>query len=610
MCGIAGFYDHPRAGDDDRLARMIGALGHRGPDGEGVWAEGGVGLGHRRLAIIDPVTGAQPMVSSCGRYVISYNGELYNYRELRELLAADYPFRTSSDTEALLAAFVKWGAPCFKKLNGIFAVAIYDRHERLLHLARDAFGVKPLYHARSGGALYFASEMKAILAAAPGLARLSRAGLAAALEWRYFPAPLTPFEGIFKLRPGHYLTVGRDGVVREERFAPLPAAPWDGNHDDALERLHRLTNDAVRRQMVADVPVGVLLSGGVDSALVASFAVEHASSKLTAFTVGFEGDFEKNEVKDAAETAALLGLAHETVTVAPRDFMGLMEQLVWHLEEPTATTSAVPLFLLSERIARTHKVVLSGQGADELWGGYPRHLAESLRVNIAWLPPSIARVVAALPVGDRLRKAAAMAAEPDDEERYCAARWLFAPEERVALTGLAVSYRDHLLPYRAELAGKDSFSKALYWDARTQLADDLLIYTDKAAMAHGLEVRVPLLDAELASFAESLPSPYKVAGLRRKLLLKQLAERRLPAAIVQRKKIGFETPVDGWFRHELAGPLRETLCGPNARLRDVMDRKAVELMVTRHLAGRGDHSRRLFMLFSLELWLRRFAVSC
>lgn len=611
MCGIAGFYDSvPRAGDGGRLALMAGTLGHRGPDGDGAWTEEGVGFGHRRLAIIDPATGAQPMVSGCGRYVISYNGELYNYRELKQLLAADYRFRTSSDTEVFLAAFARWGTGCFEKLNGIFAVAIYDRTERLLYLARDIFGVKPLYHAHASGAFYFASEMKAILAAEPGLARLSRKGLAAALEWRYFPAPLTPFEGIAKLRPGHYLTVGSSGAAREARYAPLPALPWDGSRADALERLHRLTDDAVRRQMAADVPVGVLLSGGVDSALVASFAVEHATSKLTAFTVGFEGDFEKNEVKAAAETAAMLGLAHEAVTVAPRDFMGLMERLVWHLEEPSATTSAVPLFLLSEQIARTRKVVLSGQGADELWGGYVRHLAESLRADIAWLPSFIPGVIAALPLGEKLRKAAAMAAGQDEEGRYCGMRWLFAPEERAALLGSAGSYREHLSPYRAELAGKDSLSKALYWDARTQLPDDLLLYTDKAAMAHGLEVRVPLLDTELASFAESLPSSFKVAGLRQKLLLKQLAERRLPAAIARRKKIGFETPVEGWFRKELSGLLRETLCGPDARLRDVVDRNAVERMVARHLAGRGDHSRRLFMLFSLELWLRRFSVSC
>ncbi len=611
MCGIAGFYDYaPRAGTDARLARITATLGHRGPDGEGMWAEGGIGLGHRRLAIIDPATGAQPMVSACGRYAISYNGELYNYRELKQLLAADRPFRTSSDTEVLLAAFAKWGTGCFEKLNGIFAVAIYDRNERLLYLARDLFGVKPLYHASRGGAFYFASEMKALLAADPGLARLSRKGLAAALEWRYFPAPLTPFEGIAKLRPGHYLTVGSNGAANETRYAPPPAAPWDGGHDEALERLHRLTENAVRRQMVADVPVGVLLSGGVDSALVASFAVEHASSKMTAFTVGFEGNFEKNEVKAAAETAALLGLVHETVTVAPRDFTGLMERLVWHLEEPTATTSAVPLFLLSEQIARTHKVVLSGQGADELWGGYQRHLAESMRAKVAWLPPFLSGVIATLPLGEKLRKAAAMAAEQDEEARYCGARWLFAPEERMALTGSADAYREHLSPYRAELSSKDPLSKALYRDARTQLPDDLLLYTDKAAMAHGVEVRVPLLDTELAAFAESLPSSFKVEGLRQKLLHKELAERRLPAAIVGRKKIGFETPVDGWFRHELSGPLRETLCGPNARLRNVVDGKAVEQMVKRHLAGRGDHSRRLFMLFSLELWLRRFSVAC
>ncbi len=589
---------------------MTGALGHRGPDGEGMWAEGCAAFGHRRLAIIDPATGAQPMVSGCGRYVITYNGELYNYRELKLALAADYQFQTSSDTEVFLAAFKRWGTGCLEKLNGIFAVAIYDRAERLLYLARDPFGVKPLYYARAGGAFYFASEMKAILAAEQGLARLSRTGLAAALEWRYFPAPLTPFEGIAKLRPGHYLTVEPNGAARETRFAPLPAAPWEGDPADALERLQRLTDDAVRRQLAADVPVGVLLSGGVDSALVASFAVEHAASKMTAFTVGFEGDFEKNEVKAAAETAAILGLDHEAVTVAPRDFMGLMERLVWHLEEPSATTSAVPLFLLSGEIARSRKVVLSGQGADELWGGYARHLAESLRANVAWLPPFIPRVVATLPLGEKWRKAVAMAAEPDNEARYCRARRFFPPEEQITLTGSAGSYRDHLSPYRAELAEKEPLSQALYWDARTQLPDDLLLYTDKAAMAHGLEVRVPLLDLELASFAESLPPAYKVAGLRQKRLLKQLAGRRLPAAIVRRKKIGFETPVEGWFRKELSGLLRETLCSPDARLRDVLDRKTVEQMVTAHLAGRGDYSQRLFFLFSFELWLRRFSISC
>ncbi len=588
---------------------MTAALGHRGPDGEGMWTEGAAALGHRRLAIIDPATGAQPMVSACGRYVITYNGELYNYRELKQALAAEYGFRTSSDTEVLLAAFIKWGSGCFKKLNGIFAVAIYDRTERRLHVARDPFGVKPLYHATADGAFYFASEMKAILAAKPGLARLSRAGLAAALEWRYFPAPLTPFEGSAKLRPGHCLTVESTGAVLEARFAPPPAPPWEGGPADALERLQRLTDDAVRRQLAADVPVGVLLSGGVDSALVASFAVEHAASKMTAFTVGFEGDFEQDEVKAAAETAAMLGLDHEAVTVAPRDFMGLMERLVWHLEEPTATTSAVPLFLLSGQIAHTRKVVLSGQGADELWGGYTRHLAESLRANMPWLPSFFAGA-AMLPLGEKLRKAALMAAEPDDDARYCCARRLFTPEERMALGGFAGSYREHLAPYRAELAEKDPLSKSLYWDARTQLPDDLLLYTDKAAMAHGLEVRVPLLDTELASFAESLPSPYKVAGLRQKLLLKQLASRRLPAAIVKRKKIGFEMPVERWFRKELAGMLHETICGSNARLLEVLDRKAVAQITARHLAGREDHSKRLFFLFSFELWLRRFSVSC
>ncbi|MBI5638060.1 MAG: asparagine synthase (glutamine-hydrolyzing) [Nitrospinae bacterium] len=611
MCGIAGFYDNAlRTEGDGRLERMTAILRHRGPDGEGEWREGGAALGHRRLAIIDPATGAQPMVSACGRYVISYNGELYNYPELKQLLAADYQFRTASDTEVLLAAFAKWGEGCFEKLNGIFAVAIYDRGERRLVLARDIFGVKPLYHARSGGTLYFASEMKAILAAEPGLARLSRAGLAAALEWRYFPAPLTPFEGIAKMRPGHLMSIGKDGTAREACYAPPSAAPWGGGRAEALDRLQRLTDDAVRRQLVADVPVGILLSGGVDSALLASFAVEHVPQKMTAFTVGFQGNFDKDETAAAAETAALLGLSHEAVTVKPGGFMELMERLVWHLEEPAATTSAVPLFLLSEQIARTHKVVLSGQGADELWGGYPRHFAEALRRNFAPLTPFVPGFISGLPLGEPLRKAAMAAAEGNEEERYCGMRRHFDPDERAALLGAAAPpYRDHLSPWGAALAGKDTLSRALYRDARTQLPDDLLLYTDKAAMAHGLEVRVPFLDTELASFAESLPPSFKVRGLRQKYLLKKMAERRLPAAIVRRKKIGFETPVEGWFRRELAGPVRETLCGPGARLREILGQKAVDRTVERHLSGRGDCSRRLFMLFAFEMWLRRFGVS-
>lgn len=611
MCGIAGFYDNAApAGGDGRLERMTAVLRHRGPDGVGGWSEGCVALGHRRLAIIDVATGAQPMVSACGRYVISYNGELYNYLELKQALAADYQFRTASDTEVLLAAFSKWGEACFEKLNGIFAVAVYDRRGRRLVLARDVFGVKPLYHARSGGALYFASEMKAILAAEPGLARLSRAGLAAALEWRYFPAPLTPFEGIFKLRPGHLISIGKDGTAREACYAPPPAAPWEGGRAEALERLQRLTDDAVRRQLAADVPVGILLSGGIDSALLASFAVEHVSQKMTAFTVGFKGAFDKDETAAAAKTAVLLGLSHEAVTVAPGDFQGLMERLAWHLEEPAATTSAVPLFLLSEQIARTHKVVLSGQGADELWGGYPRHLAEALWRNFAPITPFVPGFIAGFPLGEKLRKAAMAAAEGNEEERYCGMRRFFDLDERAALLGsAALPYRDHLLPWRSALGEKDSFSRALYRDARTQLPDDLLLYTDRAAMAHGLEVRVPFLDTELAMFAESLPPSFKVRGLRQKYLLKKLAERRLPAAIARRKKIGFETPVEGWFRSELSGLVRETLCGPGARLRGVLERNEVGRMVERHLSGRADCSRRLFMLFALEMWLRRFGVS-
>jgi len=597
--------------DMEKLLTMSRAVAHRGPDGQGEWSEGNAGLTHRRLSIIDIEGGAQPIASPDGRHVITYNGELYNYRELKRDFLADYPYRTNSDTEVALAAFRKWGTACLERMNGIFAFGIWDRRDKKLFLARDHLGVKPLYYADTGKTLFFASEIKSILAADPSLARLSLKNLDAALAYRYSPSPDTLFEKIKKIRPGHFATVS-NGVMEEKRyFRPAsPATPPAG--DEALRQLSAKMEDAVKRQMTADVPVGILLSGGVDSSLVAALAARHYGGTMTAFTVGFEGIHPQNEIADSAAVANHFGMRHETLEVKRSGFLPLLEQVVYHLEEPAATSSAVPLFMLCETIRRTHKVVLSGQGADEQWAGYLRHMGEG---KLAALRPLFASrllgsVAAKLPRAEKLKRAFASLGESDDETRYAKTRFLFDS----ALRGktLRVAFPDdlsHIRYYGADTAGMDTLQKALYLDMRTQLPDDLLSYTDKVSMAHSVEVRVPLLDVELVRFVESLPSSLKLNWLSRKYLFKKAASAVLPGYVLKRKKAGFETPIDAWFRNELAGAVRDTLCGAGAVSGPLFLPGAVETLIKKQAGGKEDYSKQLFLLLSLELWMKRFKVS-
>ena len=612
MCGIAGIVNLDGAPvEAEKLLAMGMVAVHRGPDGRGEWVEGVAGLAHRRLSIIDISGGAQPMVSHDGRYVISYNGEMYNYRELKRDYLGDYPYRTMSDTEVVLAAFCKWGAGCLGRFNGIFAFAVWDRRDKVLFLARDQFGVKPLYYALTGRAMLFASEIKSILAADTSLARLSLKNLDTALTYRFSPSPNTLFEKIKKIMPGHFVTLA-DGILEEKRYflpAPSAAAQEEG---ELLPRLATRMEEAVGRQLVAEVPVGVLLSGGVDSSLVAALAAKKYGGQMTAFTVGFEGNNPQDEIKDAAVLAAHLGMRHEALEVAQPDFLPVLERVVYHLEEPAATSSAVPLFMLCEAIGRTHKVVLSGQGADEQWAGYLRHLGEGFASALGpvFASQSLRSLADMLPRARKLKQAFASLGETDDEMRYAKERFLFDSTSRKNL--LLTAFPDdmaHIRYFSADTVGMDPLQKALYLDTRTQLADDLLLYTDKVSMAHSVEVRVPFLDVGLASFVEALPSNLKLRGFSRKHLFKKAAALYLPEYVLKRKKAGFETPIDLWFRSEMSGAVRDTLCGATSLSGQLFTKGAVEGMTKKQADGREDYSRQLFMLLSLELWMRRFKVS-
>ncbi len=608
MCGIAGWVNFDgEPVQKAKLEAMSALQSHRGPDGEAIWLEKGVALAHKRLAIIDINGGSQPMESADGRYVVTYNGELYNYRELKKELGG-YPFKTSSDTEVLLASYARWGADCLSRFNGIFAFAVWDRAEKKLFMARDHYGVKPIYYSIGNGRLLFASEMKAILGVDQKLKEFDVESLNTMLTYRYSPAPSTLFKKIKKLRPGHYLILKGSELEEKRYFIGDNSGADAGTVSDA----EKLLDAAVSRQLVSDVPVGILLSGGLDSTLLATLAAKRYGGSLTAFTVGFKGDHSFDELKYAADTAKLLGINHEKIEIDHLDFLSALEDVVWHMEEPVATSSSVPLYLLCREIGKSHKVVLSGQGVDELFGGYFRHRAEKLSGALRPLFGSrlLGMLASSVKGFSGLKRAFYALGERDDTARFLKTFSVFNSYMRDGI--LADAFPDDMSAieyYASDIKGRDSLSKMLWVEMRTSLPDDLLLYTDKVSMAHSVEVRVPYLDINFACFVEQLSSDKKVRGFNGKVFFREMAKRKVPAEVINRKKLGFETPAGDWFRSELSKDFVEIVCDKGALTRNIFKDGAVEAMVKKHRQGRDDYSRHLFMLISLELWAKRFGVT-
>jgi asparagine synthase (glutamine-hydrolysing) len=605
MCGILGSINLSLSRES------LDLMAHRGPDGQG-FELFNVGrhrliLGHRRLAIVDlSSAGSQPMITDCGNYALVFNGEIYNHAELREHLPRER-FRGHSDTETCLHYMAANGADALADFNGIFGIGFLDLRRRKLFLARDPFGVKPLYYWMQNDAFMFSSELRPIQNRIHD--DIDHENLAELLRLRYSPSPDTLFRNIRKVRPGHFVEIDLSGdhpVVSEHSFVRPQLQTEDISFEEAQRRYGELVCKAVERQLMSDVEVGVLLSGGVDSALIASIAQKHSSYQMKAFTVGFDQQCDTDEVADAAETARIVGLKHSVVRMGEEDFFAGIRAFVSFVEEPLATTSLVPMFHLARLAGSQVKVVLSGQGADEAMGGYRKYQLEVLR---RFMPPIGGARVAALMSSMGVRHDAVLRgvraiAERDPLRRMLDGHTVFSPPEIRALIGTEDTRSLQRIKYFYDLLDctgeRDPVAAILSVDLRTALPDDLLLYTDKMTMRHSIECRVPLLDCDLVKFVETLPSHFRVRLGGGKILHKQFAETLLPAEIVQRKKKGFFSPTDMWFRR--SGKLREILLNRNSAFASLFDLNRVEQVLTEHENG-FTRSRQIFLLLSIYYWL-------
>jgi len=645
MCGIAGVLDFKRCSGEDELkqfaARMAGALHHRGPDAQGVWVEpeAGIALGHARLSIIDlSAAGSQPMASASGRYVLSYNGEVYNAGELRaELEKEGHRFRGHSDTEVIVEGFSAWGVlDTIERLIGMFALAVFDRKERVLTLVRDRLGIKPLYWGQIDGRIAFASELKA-LAPLPGFPpEIDRDALASYLCTGYVPAPASIYRGISKLEPGTMLEVRADGVVRSYTYwSALDVAlrgqllPMKADEAEAAAQLEALLTDAVTRRMVADVPLGVFLSGGTDSSTVAALMQANSQTPVRSFSIGFHEEA-YNEADAARAVARHLGTDHTELYVSAAEAQSVVPQLPQIYDEPFADASQIPTFLVSEMTRKHVTVALSGDGGDELFAGYNRY-AQGLRavqalrrlpgpftgtvsqLILGLSPQNWDMILAILPSrirprqpGDKLHKlAAVLGAEPGDYYRILVSPWA---EAWKLVRGAA---KPNPAPFGAAVRGR--FETELAWmqyaDMATYLPDDILTKVDRASMAVSLEARVPLLDHRVVDFAWRLPTDLKIRGGQGKWLLRQVLYKYLPKKLVERPKMGFAVPIDAWLR----GPLKDwasDLLEPTAMAQaGFLDPAPIRAKWTEHLSRRRNWQHFLWNVLMFEAWRRAQAAT-
>jgi asparagine synthase (glutamine-hydrolysing) len=619
MCGICGqfnFRDQATVRRSD-IEAMTKSMVHRGPDDEGYFIAGPLGLGFRRLSIIDLSGGHQPMSDAEESVWVVFNGEIYNFPELkRELQGFGHVFRTNSDTEVIIHGYKQWGDEILNHLNGMFGLAIWDVRKQRLVLARDPFGIKLIYYRLDGDALYFGSEMRPISAVMRGKTEIDPTSLDLFLRYRFTPAPYTIVKGIKKLAPGTKLTV-QNGVCETSRyyqFKPEPFAPAK-SPSEAKEELLSLYKAAIKRQLISDVPVGLLLSGGIDSGLLLALMNLNGSSWPT-YTVGYGASFADDELADAAETARILGSKHSCVTITKATFEDALPKIVATLEEPIATSSIVPMYFVCQRAHQDVKVALVGQGPDELFGGYRRHLGVRYGGWWAglpgWLRAPIASTVAALPRNETLKRGIHSLDIPDRMRRYQHVLSLLPGDQ---VDGL---FQEGILPPKAGdtildcwqdldelMAATDELGGFQFLEVRSTLPDELLMYADKLSMAHSLELRVPFVDKEIVEYVERLPANFKVRNGSRKWLHRQVCRTFLPESIVKRPKRGFASNVvDDWFRDVFENRMADSLLDSGSRIFQYLRPQAVRELFVQHSEGRQDNHKLLFSLVVLEEWLR------
>ncbi len=633
MCGIAGLVTHNSEMPEAELARrarsMADAIAYRGPDGSGVWAGEGTALAHRRLAIVDLTpTGAQPMVSADGRWVISYNGEVYNAEDIAKSMPG-LTRRGTSDTEVIVESVARRGLDrTLADLNGMFAIAFWDRKERTLHLVRDRLGIKPLFYAQTDKALCFASELKSF--GAGGFTfELDSASVASFLRFGYVPAPHSIYRGVCKLLPGEVVSFTNKGGLQRKKYWSLEAAaqhglqhPFAGSDAEAVDALHELLADAVSGNMISDVPLGAFLSGGIDSSTVAALMVAAQRGPVRTFSIGFP-DFGYDESPHAKAVAAHLGTVHEEMTVTAADALSVVPQLPEMYDEPFADSSQIPTFAISKMTRARVTVALSGDGGDELFAGYNRYsLAAGQLAQLARLPLPLRRCAAAMleAVPDsaagrlgRILPKQLQAAQPADKLKKLAevlrldgsAIYLRLVSQNSDPAALMHGLREHPIDMRSAVSESGSLEWMQFFDTDTYLPDDILQKVDRASMAVSLEVRPPLLDHRVVEFAWTLPRHMRIRNGETKWLLRQVLDRYVPRTLIDRPKMGFGVPLASWLR----GPLREwaeDLLDPAHLGGGLLDTAAVRRLWSEHVSERRNWAYALWTILMFEAWRRRW----
>jgi len=618
MCGICGQYNF---GDRtpvelETIKRMTGSLVHRGPDDEGLFLAGPLGFGFRRLSIIDLAGGHQPMSDGAESVWVIFNGEIYNFNELRsELEAFGHLFRTNSDTEVILHGYKQWGDDVLNRLNGMFGLAIWDVTKERLLLARDPFGIKLIYYKIEDQQLYFGSEVRAVLQGTQEKTGVDPISLNLFLRYRYTPSPFTLFKGIQKLAPGTKLVIerGRPQLSRWYRSRPIP---FSSKSDiEAREELLELYKKAVQRHLISDVPVGLLLSGGIDSGLLLALMNLYGKSWPT-YTVGYGSTYAQDELADGAETACTFSSVHTSVSLTRAAFEVALPKIVACLEEPVSASSIVPMYFVCERARQDVKVALIGQGPDELFGGYRRHLGVHYGAYWGRLPKwarnAISAAIDGLPRNEMLKRGLYSLDVPDRMKRY--------QNVLSILPGSSIDrlFQEGIVPPDAGdkildswkgldelMAGSDELGGFQYVEVRSTLPDELLMYADKLSMAHSLELRVPYLDKEVVQYAERLPAGFKVRGCSQKWLHRQVCQSYLPTTFIRRKKRGFAgNVVDEWFRGTMNSKMDETFLDGQSKMYKYLRPQAVQQLYREHTSGRHDNHKILFSLIVFEEWLR------
>ena len=621
MCGIVGYTTKDWCPDPERIGRATETLLHRGPDQQGVYHSITCSLGATRLKIIDLGAGDQPIFSEDRDAVIVFNGEIYNHLEIRKTLESrGHQFQTHCDTETVLHAFLEWDTDCFERLRGMFAVAIWCNSRHRLVLARDRLGIKPLYLAQRGADLLFASELKGILVHPEIERQLSLEGLDSYLSVNYVPAPWTLVDGIEKLPPGHWLE-WRDGRINRHRYWQVPEiAPVSMSLEDAKTELNLLLEQSIREHMMSDVPLGVWLSGGVDSTTILHYAAQASSSKVRTFSISFRGQsFDESAYID--KVVHQYGTEHEQLDLNPdQDLEGAIHELSYYSDEPSADSGALPVWFLSKLCKTRCTVAFSGEGADEIFGGYLTYRANRIAQALRHAPPAAIRLalglVNAWPASNekisleyklkRLLRGTLLPAE----QSHVYWNGTFSEVEKAGLLNgpYPGTFLDYLSPLRASLPG-DGIAPFLEFDQRYYLADDILVKSDRMSMAHAVEVRPPFLDHRIIEFAATVPASLKIRGSRQKYLLKELMKPRLPVSIIQRKKVGFDIPAHEWFRGPLRSLLMDTLECAEAEHAELFSFPMIRNLVKQHMDRSINIGYHLWGLMTLFLWMARWNIS-